>query len=181
MSRPRLLDQRTIGDAAFERARHHGLQALTARGVAHQLGCSTQAVYTAYESMDRIRGEVRARAGQWVSDRLRGTGALPYRQLGIETLRLAHDEPHLFRMAAEVMRAGLGTGAGRHVRAAMRADARLARADDATLDVMHDVLSLLVLSLAESLTSDPGTFELAVARLTTAGEWIAAGVQATTA
>jgi len=86
-------------EAALELLRREGEGALTARRVAQELGCSTQPVYRAYRSMDELKEEVLQRAGQVVMSYLDpGEGEEPpFLALGLGSLRLARDEPHLYQ------------------------------------------------------------------------------------
>ena len=87
-----------ILDAAFDLVRRDGLTALTARGVAQEVGCSTQPVYRAYGSMDQLQAEVIARAEKVMLGYLMqgATGEKPFMQIGLGNLRFAQDEPELY-------------------------------------------------------------------------------------
>ena len=93
------ITQGQVLEAGLELLRREGASALTARRVAQELGCSTQPVYRAYRSMDRLREDVLQRAGQVVMSYLSPDDGEepPFLALGLGSLRLARDEPHLYR------------------------------------------------------------------------------------
>lgn len=88
-----------IVDGAFEVVRGEGLDALTARRVAREVGCSTQPVYRVFTSMDELRAEVLERAGHVALSYLAPPSgeASAFFQIGLGNLRFARDEPHLYR------------------------------------------------------------------------------------
>ena len=51
-----------ITDAALQVVRRNGIDALTARAIADELGVSTQPVFTCFSTMAEARGAVRAAA-----------------------------------------------------------------------------------------------------------------------
>ncbi len=85
--------------AALKLVRREGLRALTARAVAQELGCSTQPVYRAFGSMERLREQVVRQAERRMLAYLleRSTDEPPFLQLGLGSLRFARDEPRLYR------------------------------------------------------------------------------------
>lgn len=95
--------QQQVQEAAFELLRTEGPTALTARRVASALGCSTQPVYRAYGSMDELRAHVLERAGEVVMSYLAPEGGdePPFMAVGLGSLRLARDEPHLYRAVVQ--------------------------------------------------------------------------------
>ncbi len=90
-----------IVEGAFEVVRTEGLDALTARRVAKEVGCSTQPVYRAFASMDELRAEVLERVGQVTMSYFTPSGGAEatFFQLGLGNLRFAQEEPHLYRAA----------------------------------------------------------------------------------
>ncbi len=55
MPRPQRYDRETILEAAFALVRRSGMEALCARAVARELGCSTQPIFRTFASMDDLR------------------------------------------------------------------------------------------------------------------------------
>ncbi len=94
------LTREVVLDGAYELVRREGIDALTARGLAQELGCSTQPVYRAFQSMDELKAAVMERAekvmlGYMV---LRDTGQQPFLQMGLGSLKFAQEEPQLYRL-----------------------------------------------------------------------------------
>ncbi len=84
---------------ALDLVRREGLDSLSARRVAQELGCSTQPVYRAYGAMEDLRQELMQRAGELAMSYLRA-GDDPERaflQVGLGTLQFAQEEPNLYR------------------------------------------------------------------------------------
>ena len=88
-----------VRQAGLELLRREGAAALTARRLAQELGCSTQPVYRAYGSMEELREAVLELAGQVVMRYLSPEAGEdpPFLALGLGSLRLARDEPHLYQ------------------------------------------------------------------------------------
>jgi AcrR family transcriptional regulator len=88
-----------IVNSAFEVVRTEGIDALTARRVARQVGCSTQPVYRAFTSMDELRAEVLERAVHVALSYMapEGDPSTAFFQLGLGNLRFAQEEPMLYR------------------------------------------------------------------------------------
>lgn len=89
-------------DAAFEIARRNGIESITAREVGKRLNTSPSPIFTAFECMEQLKAEVWKRAGAEYDKRINAIFAQktekPYKQIGIETVRFAIDEPNLFRI-----------------------------------------------------------------------------------
>lgn len=162
-----------VEDSAFELVRREGPQALTARRIAQALGCSTQPVYSACGSMASVRAEVEAKTRAFVEQYLRPGpgGEPPLLQLGLASLRLAREEPHLFRLASAAMRERLGRPPP-EVLSAMRADPQLAALSEERLAELHALLWVFSQGLATLLGPEAGPDALrrAQAMLRRAGE-----------
>mgnify|MGYP002725716086 CR=1 FL=1 len=91
---------KAVLDGAFELVRREGLDALTARRLAGELGCSTQPVYRAYRSMEELKGAVVARAEGVMREymELPDAGQQPFLQMGLGSLKFAQEEPQLYRL-----------------------------------------------------------------------------------
>ena len=87
-------------DAALRVVRQNGIESLTAKALAEELGISTQPVFTCFGTMDTVREEVRAAAGRvydsYVEEGLRQE--LPFRGVGTQYIRFAQEEPELYRL-----------------------------------------------------------------------------------
>ncbi len=91
-----------ILDGAFELVRREGMTALSARRVAQELGCSTQPVYSAYDSMKALKADVIKRAEVVARTYLAPDehADLPFLHVGLGSLRFAQKEPQLFRLVS---------------------------------------------------------------------------------
>lgn len=148
--------------AAFELARAEGIDAVSVRRVAEALGCSTQPVYTACGSMTQVRDAVVARACAVAEARLAGDGGeASFFVVGLGALRLAHEEPHLFRIAGSFM-ATRAEAPPPSVMAAMRNDPHLGHLPDAALARIHALLWVFSQGLAVMV--QPGCAPDAMAR-----------------
>lgn len=86
--------------AAFSIVRAHGVEAVTAREVAHELGVSTRPIFTHYASMDELRGDVRECAKERYRAYIeRGLSEpIPFLGVGHGYIRFAREEPQLYRL-----------------------------------------------------------------------------------
>lgn len=151
-----------VEEAAFDIVRAAGADALSVRAIAEKIGCSTQPVYTACGSIASVREAVGARC-KIVAETFMRTGRggePPFLQIGIGALRFAHEEPHLFRLASEFMRARLLDPPPEAVLAAMRADPALCQLDDAHLRRIHALMWIFAQGLAGLV--GPGAAERAL-------------------
>ena len=87
-------------EAALRVVRAKGIDGLTAKTLADELGTSTQPVFTAFGSMDAVRREVYAAAVR-VYDGYTNTGlkeTIPFFGVGMQYVRFAREEPELYRL-----------------------------------------------------------------------------------
>ena len=87
-------------DAALEITRKKGIDAVTAREVAKELGVSTRPIFTHYASMDELRRDVRERAkGCYQAYIEQGLcEPIPFLGVGQSYIRFAREEPQLYRL-----------------------------------------------------------------------------------
>ena len=93
--------QSAILDAAFALVRRDGMEALNARAVAREMGCSTQPIFRVYSSMEELRRAVEQRAMTYYTERIRQSASLDaraYRGTGLAYIGFAREEPQLFRL-----------------------------------------------------------------------------------
>lgn len=93
--------QQDIVTAAYELARKHGLDAINARSVASEIGCSTQPIFRVFENMEQLKARVFEKAVQHFSDFIeenKNCCESQYKSLGMAYLLYATKEPHLFHM-----------------------------------------------------------------------------------
>ena len=87
-------------EAALRVVRAKGIDGLTAKTLADELGTSTQPVFTAFGSMDAVRREVYAAAVR-VYDGYTNAGLkekIPFFGVGMQYVRFAREEPELYRL-----------------------------------------------------------------------------------
>lgn len=86
--------------AAFEIAKDNGMEQVMVKNIADRLGCSVQPIYSYCKNMDALRREVTERANAFIQDYI--TAHLDkndlFRSCGHAYIRLAKEEPHLFRI-----------------------------------------------------------------------------------
>lgn len=86
-------------DAALRVVRSKGIDGLTAKTLADELGTSTQPIFTAFGSMDVVKSEV-YRAAVRVYDSYTEAGLhekIPFYGVGMQYIRFAREEPELYR------------------------------------------------------------------------------------
>lgn len=86
-------------NAALQVVRLNGIDRLTAKTMADELGTSTQPIFTAFGSMDTVRQEVYDYAIR-LYDKYTTAGLkekIPFLGVGMQYIRFAWDEPELYR------------------------------------------------------------------------------------
>ncbi|MCI7130205.1 MAG: WHG domain-containing protein [Lachnospiraceae bacterium] len=87
-------------EAAVRVVRKKGIDALTAKALASELGVSTQPVFTCFHTIDEARREVRAAAEQ-IYDSYIAEGLQmqpPFFGVGMQYIRFSREEPELYRL-----------------------------------------------------------------------------------
>ena len=86
--------------AALRVVQKKGIDAVTAREVAAELGVSTRPIFTWFNSMDELKAEVYALARQHYREHIeRGlAGPVPFRGVWQQYLAFAREEPELYRL-----------------------------------------------------------------------------------
>ena len=87
-------------EAALRVVRAKGIDGLTAKTMADELGTSTQPIFTGFGSMDAVRQEVYA-AAMRVYDGYADAGLkekIPFFGVGMQYIRFAREEPALYRL-----------------------------------------------------------------------------------
>ncbi len=89
-----------IVQAALAVAGTKGIDAVTAREVARQLGISTRPIFTYYDTMDRLKADVytlaKERYREYVKRGLEGP--VPFLGVGQQYLHFAKEEPELYKL-----------------------------------------------------------------------------------
>ena len=87
-------------DAALRVVRKKGIEALTAKALAEEVGTSTQPVFTCFNTMETVKHEVQA-AAKRIYDGYAAEGLrqeIPFRGFGMQYIRFAKEEPELYRL-----------------------------------------------------------------------------------
>ncbi len=89
-----------IIEAAYEIALKGDLSLVTAREVGKALGTSSSPIFTVFENMEQLKAEVWKKAMSEFYARVENAekGDLPYRNVGVETVKTAVEQPNLFRI-----------------------------------------------------------------------------------
>lgn len=100
MPAKRKIQKEDILQASISIISHEGLSALNARKIAKKLSCSTQPLFYIYKNMDDLKKDVIDEIVK-IFDRevLKSeTGQLEYKDIGINYIRFAKEEPELFKL-----------------------------------------------------------------------------------
>ncbi len=94
-------------DAATRRFAEHGVEAVSLRGLADDLGCSRATPYRYFRNKEEIFAAVRARAFDRLAELCEAASSEPdpvrrLADLGRAYLRFAREEPHGYRVAFEL-------------------------------------------------------------------------------
>lgn len=101
MARKQTITKQMIIDSALDLARREGIEAVTARKVAANAGCSTQPIFRIYENMDELVSEVIGLAGDYFAEfyeKAPKDSPIPFIDLGITYIEFAKKEEKLFSL-----------------------------------------------------------------------------------
>ena len=96
MPRKAATTRQAMVEGAFELVRREGHDALTARALAMELGCSTQPIMYRFPDLSKLREEVYRRADAFHTSYILKGGSLL--GIGLRYVRFAAEEPQLFRL-----------------------------------------------------------------------------------
>ena len=100
MPRSAFFSKKTIAAAGLEIVRKHGINALTARALSQQLGCSLSPIFTVFKDMDEIHTAVRKAAADMFADYVKDV--LDYqpgfKEYGMRLIRFAKQEQNVFQL-----------------------------------------------------------------------------------
>ena len=103
MPRSAFFSKETIAEAGLEIVRRKGVEALSARALSKQLGCSLSPIFTVYKDMDEIRIAVRQAAAALFADYVKDV--LDYqpafKEYGMRLIRFAKQEQNVFQLFLE--------------------------------------------------------------------------------
>ena len=95
-------NRENIINAAYQLARQNGLEAVNAREVAKQIGCSTQPLFREFQTMDQIKAEAKRLALEEYDRRIaesdKQSDMPPYKAVWVAYIGFAREEPKLFQM-----------------------------------------------------------------------------------
>ena len=149
-----------IVGAALNVARKKGADAVTAREVAAELGVSTRPLFTYFDTVEQLRGEVfemaMARYREYLERGL--TEPIPFRGIWRQYLAFAREEPELYRLLFLTRPVGAAGGATEALRfsqeLARESLMRVYNMDAATADRYFRDLWLVAFSFATLVVTD---------------------------
>ena len=96
------INKEKIIDAALELVRREGADALNARGIARELGCSTQPIFSNFSGMGELKLATVARAEElytgYIEREIASGEFPPYKASGMAYIRFAKEERELFAL-----------------------------------------------------------------------------------
>ena len=99
MPKQKVTKEMVVG-AAFEIARKDGMDKATVKAIAERLGCSVQPIYSYCQNMEGLKNDVIEKASAFI--RAYVSRAIDHKDLfrstGHAYIRIAKEEPHLFRL-----------------------------------------------------------------------------------
>lgn len=101
MARKELITKDKILNTAFELARVDGIESVTARKLAAQIGCSTQPIFRVYSNMNELYTEIYEKAVDSFGDyyeNFKSDVETPFIHLGLVYINYAKDERKLFQL-----------------------------------------------------------------------------------
>lgn len=89
-----------IVSAAVNIARKKGIEAVTAREVAAELGVSTRPIFTWFETIEQLKGEVYKQAQEYYRRYIRDglKEKIPFLGVGHQYIHFAKEEPELYKL-----------------------------------------------------------------------------------
>lgn len=101
MARKELITKDKIGETAFALAKKEGIENVTARKLAAQIGCSTQPIFRVYANMSELYAEIYQKAisnfGHYYEN-YKSEVNTPFLHLGLAYINYAKDESKLFQL-----------------------------------------------------------------------------------
>jgi AcrR family transcriptional regulator len=101
MARKEVITKKIILEVAFELARKEGIENVTARKLAGQIGCSTQPIFRVYANMNELYEEIYKKAmdsfGEYYDNYISKVET-PFVHLGLAYINYAREEGKLFQL-----------------------------------------------------------------------------------
>ena len=103
MPRSAFFSRETIAAAGLEVIRRQGVDALTARALGKQLGCSLSPIFTVFKDMDEIHTAVRQAAADLFADYVKDVFDYQpaFKEYGMRLIRFAKREQNVFQLFLE--------------------------------------------------------------------------------
>lgn len=100
-----------VVDAAFEIARSDGMEQVLVKNIADRIGCSVQPIYSYCQNMEGLRQDVIEKTVRFLHAYVAGhiDRADLFRSTGRAYIRLAREEPHLFKIFILHQRKGISS------------------------------------------------------------------------
>lgn len=98
---PRLIfTEEKILDAVIALVRREGLEAVTARAIARELGCTPKPLFTSFQNMDDVMNATVQRARQILECYMKQNweGEICFHLIGLRWIQFALEEPQLYRL-----------------------------------------------------------------------------------
>lgn len=96
-----MLTKEKIISTALNIAKHEGINAITARRLGMELGCSARPIFTVFSSMEEVHKETLKAAKELYKSYVE-TGMqnalLPFKGVGLQYVKFANDNPKLFQL-----------------------------------------------------------------------------------
>ena len=99
MARKERITKVHIITAAFEMAKREGIENVTARKLAAEIGCSTQPIFRVYQGMDEVMMELFGIISEYFEQyyiNYKGNEDIPFIRLGMAYISFAEKEKNLF-------------------------------------------------------------------------------------
>lgn len=95
-----IFTEEKILDAVISLVRREGLEAVTARAIAKELGCTPKPLFTSFQNMDDVMNATVHRAREILEQYMMQNweGEICFHLIGIRWIQFAMDEPQLYRL-----------------------------------------------------------------------------------
>jgi len=146
----------TVLRAALDVVRRRGWDALTARGVAEQLGASVAPVYSAFGSMESLLQETLKRIRRLLQEYTsRRYSEIPFLNIGAGIVSFARDEPMLYQALFQSRHGfqDVVEGVNASILSWMKADAQLGLLTDASSERLYDNIGYYTMGLAAAVAA----------------------------
>ncbi len=135
------ITKKDIIDTTLSLVREGGADAINARGIANALACSTQPIFSNFESMEELERSVFAAAFEiylgFISSELKGEKYPPYKAYGMAYIRFAKEEKELFKLIFMCDRQGEEVAPSSDFKSAVEMIMKANNCDRETAELLH--------------------------------------------